>query len=116
MTEIQEKAVKIALRSYGNGCMNDEDFIDILNAILYHDHDEPYNRFQNGLINTPGILTPRDITNPTKNPTKNPGDVWVTYAHHENSNTSINKNIKDVKIPDYPDYTTNKQEQATFKN
>lgn len=115
MTEIQEKAVKIALRSYGDGCMSDEEFIDILNAILCH--DEP-NRFPNGLINTPGILTtPRDITNPAKNPGEvRPWDVWVTYTHNENSNTSLNKNIKDVKIPDYPDYTTNKQEQATFKN
>lgn len=100
MKEIQEKAVKIALRSYGNGCMSDEEFIDVLNAILYQ--DEP-NRFPNGLINTPGILTtPRDITNPTKNP----GDVWVTYTNtHNDNNTSINKTAKDPNISDYTKQT-----------
>lgn len=108
MREIQEKAIRIALQCYGNGCLSDEDFIDLLKAILYQDD----NRFPNGLINTPGILTtPGDFT-----PTINPGDVWVTYTHNENSNTSTNKNAKDIKISDYSDYTTNKQEQATFKN
>ena len=107
MTEIQEKAVKIVLRSYGNGCMSDEEFIDILNAILY---ESSYNKFPNGLINTPGTLTPRDIANPTSNPipitNPRPGDVWVTYAHNEISNTSLNKeDIKDVKISDYTKQT-----------
>lgn len=103
MTEIQEKAIKIVLRSYGNGCMSDEEFIDILNAILCH--DEP-NRFPN-LINTPGIL-PRDITNPityTRPGEVRPGDVWVTYAHNESSNASLNKDMKDVKISDYTKQT-----------
>lgn len=99
MREIQEKAIRIALQCYGNGCLSDEDFIDLLKAILYQDD----NRFPNGLINTPGILTtPRGITDPTKNP----GEVWVTYTHNENSNTSINKNAKDIKISDYTKQTT----------
>ena len=113
MTEIQEKAVKIVLRSYGNGCMSDEEFIDILNAILCR--DEP-NRFPYGLINTPGTLTTRDIANPTANPNLRPGDVWVdsspwvtyttaTNTYNENSNTSLNKDIKDVKISDYTKQT-----------
>ena len=100
MKEIQEKAIRIALQCYGNGCLGDEDFIDLLKAILYQDD----NRFPNSLINTPGILTtPRDIANPAKNP----GDVWVTYTNNENSNTSINKNAnaKDIKISDYTKQT-----------
>ena len=108
MKEIQEKAIRIALQGYGDGYLSDENFIDLLKAILYQ--DEP-NRFPNSLINTPGILTtPRDIANPTA--TATPGDVWVTYTHNENSNTSLNKNTKDINISDYSKYT----KQSTFKD
>lgn len=86
MREIQEKAIRIALQCYGNGCLSDEDFINLLKAIFDKDLT---NKFD---------LNPR-LTNP--------GDVWVTYTNNENSNTSINKNAnaKDIKISDYTKQT-----------
>lgn len=37
MREIQEKAIRIALQCYGNGCLSDEDFINLLKAIFDKD-------------------------------------------------------------------------------
>lgn len=59
MREIQEKAIRIALQCYGNGCLSDEDFINLLKAIFDKDLT---NKFD---------LNPR-LTNPITNPITDP--------------------------------------------
>lgn len=57
MREIQEKAIRIALQCYGNGCLSDEDFIDLLKAIF--DKDLTKINFNTGLVTTPGFAEPK---------------------------------------------------------
>lgn len=56
MTEIQEKAIRIALKCYADSCMNEGDFIDLLKAIFDKDLTNKFN-FNSGFVEPRPKLT-----------------------------------------------------------
>lgn len=57
MTEIQEKAIRIALKCYADNCMNEGDFIDLLKAIFDKDLTNKFN-FNPRIVTNPGFAEP----------------------------------------------------------